>query len=343
MGLWDRIKSQFIEIIEWVDDSHDILVYKFPVYANEIKMGAKLTVREGQNAVFVNEGRVADVFPPGMYTLSTQNMPVLSTLMGWKYGFESPFKSDIYFVSIKEFTDQKWGTQHPVIVRDPEIGPVRLRAFGSFTFRLTDPAKLIRKITGTNPLFTVEGISGQLKNFAVTRFADYIASAKIPLFDLTSQYNEMGDGARSVLSNDFGDYGIEIPRFLVENVSVPPEVEKALDARSQMNVVGNLDQYTKFQTAQAISEAAANPGGMAGAGVGMGAGFAMGQQMVSAMQAGAAPAATGPTCAAGHRNAPGAKFCGECGGKIGPALCAKCGGALAAGSKFCSGCGTPAA
>ena len=244
MAFWNRLKSQFIEIIDWVDESRDVLVYKFPVYANEIKMGAKLTVRESQNAVFFNKGQVADVFAPGMYSLRTDNLPILSTLMGWVHGFESAFKCDVYFVTMRHITDQKWGTQHPLIVRDPEIGPVRVRAFGSFTFRVVDPAKLIRRVAGTDPLFTVDEVNSQLRNFVVTRFADFIASSKIPLFDLTAQFNEIGEGARKHINADFDEYGIEMPKFLVESISVPPEVEKALDKRAQMGVIGNLDQYT---------------------------------------------------------------------------------------------------
>lgn len=346
MGLWDRIKGQFIEIIEWVDPSRETIVYKFPVYANEIKMGAKLTVRESQAAVFVNQGRIADVFPPGMYELQTQNMPILSTLMGWKYGFESPFKADIFFVNTRQFTDQKWGTQNPIIVRDPELGPVRLRAFGSYTFRVSDPGKLIRHVAGTDPLFQADEISGQLRNFTVSRFSDFVASAKIALYDLAQQYDELGDGGRKKINQDFSEYGIEITSFLVENVSVPPEVEAMIDKRGQMNIVGNLDQYQKFQTAQAIGDAAKNPSGGAGEGMGMGMGFAMAQQMVQGMNKGGAapgPAVQMVICGCGGPNNPGSAFCSTCGKPLGASACPKCQAKLAAGAKFCSGCGAQTA
>lgn len=342
MGLWDRIKGQFIEVIEWVDASRETIVYKFPVYANEIKMGAQLTVRESQAAVFVNQGRIADVFPPGMYALQTQNMPILSTLMGWKYGFESPFKADVYFVNTRQFIDQKWGTQNPIIVRDPELGPVRLRAFGSYTFRVSDPGKLIRHVAGTDPLFQADEINTQLRNFVVSRFSDFLASAKVALYDLSTHYDEFGDGGRKKINQDFAEYGIDVSSFLVENISVPPEVEAAIDKRGQMGVIGNLDQYQKFQTAQAIGDAAKNPGG-AGEGLGMGMGFAMAQQMASQMAPGKAAPVQMIICACGGSSNPGSAFCSACGKPLGMLACPKCHAKLAAGAKFCSACGSQTA
>ncbi|MBI4567389.1 MAG: SPFH domain-containing protein [Planctomycetes bacterium] len=349
MGFWDRLKSQFIEILEWVDPTRETLVYKFPVYANEIKSGAKLTVRESQAAVFVNEGRVADVFQPGMHELRTSNMPILSTLLGWKYGFESPFKADVYFVNTRLFTGQKWGTQNPIIVRDPEIGPVRLRAFGTFTFRVADPGKLIKNIAGTDPLFTADEITGQLRNFMVARFADFTASAKVPLFDLASQYDELGEGGRKKIGADLADYGIEVPTFLVENISVPPEVEAAIDKRGQIQVTGDLNRFVQYQTGQAIADAAKNPGA-AGDAMGLGAGFVMAQQMAHAVAAGAGQGAAaapvgavgpGVACACGARNPAGARFCSACGRPVaGARFCSKCGVEAAPGAKFCAGCGT---
>ncbi len=291
MGLWDKIKGEFIDIIEWLDDSHDTLVYRFERHGNEIKYDAKLIVREGQAAVFVNEGQLADVFPPGTYSLTTQNLPVLTTLKGWKYGFESPFKAEVYFVSSRQFTDQKWGTKNPVMLRDPEFGPVRLRAFGTYALRVKDPAQFVREITGTSGHFTTDGITDQLRNLIVTRFTDLVAESKLAVLDLAANYNELGDFVKEKIQPEFEAYGLELTTLLVENISLPPAVEEALDKRTSMGVIGNLGAYTQFQAAQAMEKAAENPGGMAAGGIGMGMGFAMANQMGQAM---AQPQSTPP-------------------------------------------------
>src|SRR6267142_1093370 len=220
MGIWDKLRGELVDIIEWIDDTRDTMVYRFQRYDNEIKYGAKLVVRESQVAAFVNEGRLADVYHPGTYTLETQNMPILSTLRGWKYGFSSPFKAEVYFVSTKAFTGRKWGTKNPIMLRDSEFGPVRLRAFGTY------------------------GIKA-----------------------------------------DFSPFGLEIVALVVENISLPPEVEAAMDKRTSMGVIGNLNAYAQFQAANALEQAAKNPsgGGNAAAGMGMGMGFAMANQMAGAM------------------------------------------------------------
>lgn len=289
MGLFDRILSQFIEIIEWTDDSSNTIVYRFPVYAKEIKMGAKLTVREGQAAVFVNEGKIADVFQPGMYTLSTQNLPILSTLRGWKYGFESPFKAEVYYVATRAFTDLKWGTQNPVMLRDPEFGAIRLRAFGTYAMKVSDPAALVRHLSGTDGNFQVDEVQNQLRNTIVAAVSQLLGAGKIAALDLMGKSAELNRELEVGLNKSLTDWGIQLTRFVLENVSFPPEVEKALDQRTKMGVVGNLTQYTQFQTAESIPEAAKNPGGGAGAGIGIGAGIALGRQMAASMGAAAGP------------------------------------------------------
>lgn len=285
MGLFDKIRNEFIDIIDWTDPTNDTIVWKFPRYQNEIKMGAKLTVRESQEAIFLNEGTIADIYKPGMYTLSTQNMPVMSTLRGWKYGFNSPFKADVFFVNTRQFTNQKWGTKNPVMMRDAEFGPVRLRAFGSYAFRVIDSGKFLKEVVGTNPDFTVDEINEQMRNIAVTRGMDAIAESRIPVLDLASNYDEVSKLITDKIRGEFNELGLDLTKFLIENVSLPPEVEAALDKRSSMGIIGNLGAYTQFQAANAMEDAAKNPnGGIMGAGMGAGMGFGMMNQMGNAFQ-----------------------------------------------------------
>jgi membrane protease subunit (stomatin/prohibitin family) len=353
MSILDKIKSealnQFIEVIEWLDNTGDTMVYRFPVAGQEIKNGAQLIVRESQAAVFVHEGQVADVFTPGKYTIDGGNTPILSKLGAWKFGFNSPFKSEVYFVNTKQFTDMKWGTSNPIMLRDADFGIVQLRAFGAYSLRVADPGEFIKEIAGTNAHFTTDDIEGQLKRAIVTEFSDAIGELKIPALDLASQYKEMGERIRGMINGDFGSYGLEVTKFYVENVSVPEEVQEAINKRSAMGAIGNVDQYMKFQAADALRDAAQNEGGGAGLGAGLGAGFAMGNQMVGAfggMQqgggGGAAPVATTPCPSCGKANAQGAKFCADCGGKmeIAQVPCVKCGANLREGAKFCSECGS---
>jgi membrane protease subunit (stomatin/prohibitin family) len=300
MGLWDKIRGELIDIIEWTDDSSDTMVYRFERYGNEIKYGAQLVCRESQAAVFVDRGKIADVFVPGMYRLETKNLPILSTLLGWKYGFESPFKAEVYFVSTRQFTDLKWGTKNPIMLRDAEFGPVRLRAFGTYAIRVKDPAKFIREIVGTDAHFTTQEITSQLRNLIVTRFTDLLGESKIPVLDLASNYDELSDFVTKKIGPEFGAYGLDVTKMLVENISLPPAVEEALDKRTSMGVIGNLRAYTQLQAADAMEDAAKNPaGGMAAGGMGMGMGFAMANQMGQAFgqqqgQAGGGPAAPPP-------------------------------------------------
>lgn len=273
--VWSKIMGEFVDVIAWTDDSPDTMVWRFERHGNEIKHGAKLTVREGQTAVFVNEGEIADVFGPGLYELYTRNLPILSTLQAWPHGFESPFKAEVYFCSMRVFTDLKWGTKNPVILRDAEFGPVRLRAFGTYAIRIKDPAVFLREVVGTDGHFTVDEISEQLRNIITARFANVLAGAGIPTLDLAASYDQLGTFVQGRIAPEFANLGLELATFLVENVSLPPEVEQALDRRTSMGVVGDLSRYAQFQAAEAMRIAAANPGD-AGAAMGMviGAGLA---------------------------------------------------------------------
>ncbi len=282
MSLWDKLKGELVDIIEWTNVSSDTMVYRFERYQNEIKYGARLTVRESQVAVFVEKGQIADVFQPGMYQLTTDNIPILSTIKGWIHGFNSPFKAEIYFVSTRNFTDLKWGTKNPIMLRDPEFGAVRLRTFGTYVIRVEEAVLFIKEIVGTDGLFTLEKITDQLKNLIVSRFADVLGECKIPILDMAANYDELSDFITKKIAPEFKEYGLDITKLLVENITLPPEVEKMLDKRTSMGIVGNLDQYSKFQTANAMEEAAKNPGGGASEGIGMGMGFGMANQMAKA-------------------------------------------------------------
>lgn len=301
MSIWDRLKQELIDIVQFLDDRPNLLAHRFERYNNEIKNGAKLVVREGQTAVFIDEGKLADVFGPGTYTLSTQNVPILATLKGWKYGFESPFKCEVYFVATKAFTDLKWGTMNPVMLRDAEFGPIRLRAFGSYTLRVKDAGAFVKHLVGTGVGgdFTVEDISNQLRNNIVSRFGDALGESKIPALDLAAHYDDLALLLGKRLAPELGEWGLELSPLLVENISLPPEVEQALDKRSSMGVIGNLNAYTQYQTAEAIEAAAKNPGG-AGQVVGMGMGMMMAGQMnqsVNAAGQAAPPAIPGAAAA----------------------------------------------
>jgi membrane protease subunit (stomatin/prohibitin family) len=295
---WKKLTGELIDIVEAPAESRGTLVSKFERYQNEIKNGAQLIVREGQVAVFVDQGRLADVFQPGRHVLSTSNLPILSTLRGWKYGFESPFKAEVYFVTTTQFTDMKWGTMNPIMRRDPEFGPVRLRAFGTYAFRVTDAGSLIKEIVGPSAHFTTDGIMEQLRNIIVSRFSDKLGEASIPMLDLAGKYDELAETIAAKIKPEFQGYGLEITKLLIENVSLPPEVETALDRRSSMGIVGNLQGYTQMAAADALLAAAKNPGA-AGQTMGVGLGVLMGQQVGGAAVAagGMAPPPPLPTAA----------------------------------------------
>lgn len=278
MGLFSSIRGEFIDIIEWTDNSNNTLVYRFERHDNEIKNGAKLTVREGQAAVFINEGKIADVFMPGMYTLTTANLPILSTLKGWKYGFDSPFKAEVYFVSTRNFTDQKWGTKNPITLSDNRFGMLEIRAFGTYVIKVEDPALFIREIVGTDGQFTTEEISNQLRSLVVTRFTDAIGEADLPVEKYAANTNEISVLVKGIMQEDFKSYGIGLTNFLIENVSMPEEVKAEIFELSRLNAI-DLDKFAKIKAAKAMEKAAANESGTAGAGMGMGMGFAMANQM----------------------------------------------------------------
>ena len=283
MGLMDYLKTQLLEIIQWEDDSRDTISWRFPDEDKEIKRGAQLIVRESQACQFIYLGQFGDTFGPGKHTLTTDNIPILSTLKGWKYGFESPFKADVYFVTTRLFTGNKWGTSNPVMMRDQDFGIVRVRAFGTFDFKVVDVKTFLKEVAGTDHQFRLDEFADTMRSRIISVFTDALASAKVPVLDVASRYSELGDALLPLINPALiGKYGIELASFIVENVSVPPEVEQAVDKRSSMAAIGNLNDYVKFQMAESMSKEGVG-GGMAGTAAQLGAGLAMGQQMVAAM------------------------------------------------------------
>jgi membrane protease subunit (stomatin/prohibitin family) len=303
MALWDKLTGELVDIVEWLDDSNDTLSYRFERYQNEIKYGAKLVVRESQMAVFINEGQLADVFKPGTHTLTTQNMPILATLKGWKYGFNSPFKAEVYFVSTRKFTNLKWGTPGPAMMRDKDFGMIRVTAFGIYAIRVKDPGVFIKDLVGTDARFTLDEIQENLRGKIGLRIKEVMPEIGIPVIELEAKVTEMGNRLRERLSPDFEGMGIELVEVQVQDIGLPEEVEKGIDKRGAMAAVGNLQAYTQYETASSIRDAANNPGGLAGAGVGLGAGVAMGQAMAGALGAGMAG---GPSAGGGAPPLPGA-------------------------------------
>ncbi len=295
MGLMDYLKTQFLEIIQWEDDSRDTISWRYPDEDKEIKRGAQLIVRESQTCQFIYLGQFGDTFGPGKHTLNTDNIPILSTLKGWKYGFESPFKADIYFVNTRLFTGNKWGTSNPIMMRDKDFGIVRVRAFGTYDFKVVDVKTFLKEVAGTDHQFRLDEFADAMRSRIVSVFTDAMASANVPVLDVASRYSELGDALLPLVNPQvISKYGIEIGSFIIENVSVPPEVETAIDKRSSMAAIGNLNDYVKFQMAESMTKGG-DGGGMAGAAAQMGAGLAMGHQMMAAM-AGAqgTPPAGGP-------------------------------------------------
>ncbi len=318
MGIFNMLRGQCIDVIEWTNSDRDTMVYKYDMHGKEIMMGAQLTVREGQTAIFVNEGQLADVFQPGRYELQTSNMPIMTALQSWKFGFNSPFKADVYFINMTQFLDRKWGTANPVMMRDAEFGMIRLRAFGIYSFRVSDPTAFLKEVFGTSSLYSTDGVEGQIKRTLVSGLSDAIAESKIPALDLAANYDELGNYAMQSINPKLAPLGLQLASFVIENISLPDEVEKAMDRRTSMGVVGDLNRYTQYQAAEAMREAANNPGGTAGSGMGIGAGMAMGQMFAQAL--GQNNTQTAPA-------QQGGKFCTECGAR------------LPEGAKFCSNCG----
>mgnify|MGYP000365181623 CR=1 FL=1 len=308
MGIFDFLTGEFIDVIHWVDDTRDTLVWRFEREGHEIKYGAKLTVRESQSAVFVHEGQLADVFTPGLYMLETNNMPVMTTLQHWDHGFKSPFKSEIYFVSTTRFGNLKWGTKNPIICRDPEFGPVRLRAFGTYAIRVVDPARFLTEIVGTDGEFTMDEISFQIRNIIVQEFSRVIAGSGIPVLDMAANTADLSKLITAEISGTLAEYGLSMPEFYIENISLPPAVEAAMDKRTSMGIVGDLGRYTQFSAAEAMTAAAQTPNSGMGAGMGMGVGMAMAQQMANQGPWGARPAqpaaAPAPQAAAAYTAPP---------------------------------------
>ena len=280
MAILDFLSKQFIDIIEWTDDSRDTLSYRFPDEDREIKRNAQLIVRESQVAQFVYLGQFGDSYGPGKHTLSTDNIPILTDLKGWKYGFESPFKADVYYVLTRLFTGNKWGTANPVMMRDADFGIVRLRAFGTYDFRIVDVKKFLKEVAGTDDHFRLDEFNDTMRSRIVSVFTDALASSKIPALDVASRYGELGEALLPLINPAIGaKYGLEMTTFLVENVSVPPDVEEAIDKRSSMAAVGNLNDYVKFQMGQGM--ASGDGGGAGGIAAEMAVGMAMAQQMMN--------------------------------------------------------------
>jgi membrane protease subunit (stomatin/prohibitin family) len=313
----DFATKQLIDIIQWTEPDENLLSYRYPMQDMEIQNGGQLTVRESQMAVFVNEGRIGDVFGPGLYTLTTRNLPVLTDLLNWEKGFESPFKSDVYFYSCRLRLNQKWGTATPITIRDKEFGAVRLRGYGIYSYRISDPRAFYKNVSGTRDSYYVSDLEGQLRNTIVAKMTDIFAPCDVAFVDMAANQAKLAEKISGELKPVFAGLGLELSQFVVENLSLPEELQKVLDQRIGMNMAGDAGRYAQFQAAQAIGVAAANPGGTAGAGVGLGAGLAMAQNLMGALKE--APAVAPAD----------SKFCMDCGG------------AMPKRAKFCPDCGKP--
>ena len=334
MSLRDFISKQFIDVIDWVEPEDGILAYRYPMQDREIQNGGKLTVRDSQLALFVNEGHAADAFGPGLYTLNTNTLPILTYLRNWDKAFQSPFKSDVYFFSSRIQTDQHWGTQNPITIRDKEFGAIRLRGFGIYAYHVKDAKTFYSKISGTRDLYRTADLEGQLRNTIVAKMTDAFATSQVPFLDMAANQAALGEKIQEQMNPAFADFGLQLDTFVVENLSLPEELQKVLDQRISMNMVGDMGRYTQYQVAQSIPIAAGNEGGGAvGVGAGLGAGVAIGQAMMDAVKkgtsgaqdSGAAPAAAAPAAGASAET----KFCQECGKSIPKS------------SKFCPECGKP--
>jgi membrane protease subunit (stomatin/prohibitin family) len=334
LSLRDFISKQFIDVIDWVEPEGGILAYRYPMQDREIQNGGKLTVRDSQLALFVNEGHAADVFAPGLYTLNTQTLPILTYIRNWDKAFQSPFKSDVYFFSSRIQTDQHWGTQNPITIRDKEFGAIRLRGFGIYSYHVKDAKTFYNKISGTRDLYRTADLEGQLRNTIVAKMTDAFATSQVPFLDMAANQAALGEKIKEQMGPAFADFGLELDTFVVENLSLPEELQKVLDQRISMNMVGDMGRYTQYQVAQSIPVAAGNEGGGGvGVGAGLGAGVAIGQAMMEAVrkgtagaqESGSAPAAAAPAAAASTET----KFCQECGKSIPKS------------SKFCPECGKP--
>lgn len=336
MTLGSFLRKQFIDVIDWTEPEDGILAYRYPMQDREIQNGGKLTVRDSQMALFVNEGKIADQFGPGLYTLNTNTLPILTYLQNWDKAFQSPFKSDVYFFSTRQQTNQHWGTANPITIRDKEFGMIRLRGFGIYAYHITDPKTFYEKISGTRDTYTVAELEGQLRNTIIGLLTDTFANSQVAFLDLAANQVVLSQKIAAQVAPTFSGYGLTLDNFVVENLSLPDELQKVLDQRIEMNIVGDMGKYTQFQAAQSIPIAAGNEGGGAGIGAGLGAGIAMGQAIASAVQGGLQggqqpPTPTGGAPAAGGGGGAAAagalKFCMHCGKQIPRAagFCPECG------------------
>ena len=320
MSLSNFISKQFIRVIQWNETEDGVLAYRYPMQDMEIESGGQLTVRETQMAAFINEGRIADVFGPGMHKLTTRNLPVLTDLMNWSKDFESPFKSDVYFFSTRLQMDQKWGTGTPVTIRDKEFGAVRLRAYGTYAYRLADPRVFFTQVSGTRDAYYVADLEDQLRAMIVERMAGAFAESNVSFLDMAQNQSALAGKIADAMMPGFAKLGLDMSQFVVESVSLPDELQKVLDQRIGMSMAGDIGRLTQFETAESLEEAAQNPGGTAGMGVGLGAGVAMAQSMMG--QTGRVAVGSGAATASA-----GAKFCMDCGK------------AVPSSAKFCPECG----
>lgn len=350
MGIFKFLKGEFLEVVHWEDASSDTMVYKFPMTdKQQIKENAQLIVRPSQVAIFVYQGQIADVYEPGKYTLHTDTMPILTSLSNWKFLFENHFKTDVYFVNTKQFINQKWGTTNPIMMRDAEFGILRLRGFGVYSFKVADPVSFLKEVFGSNKFYTVDQVNEHLKSLIVSSISDILGEANVPAIDLATQYNEIGAIALKKVDERFTPYGLTLSDFAIENISLPESVEQAIDKRSQMGALGDLNHYMKFQAAEAMRDAAQNEGGgMASMGAGIGAGAGIGKMMADAMSGVSSPAqpqasstasvakVTCSNCKAQVNE--GVKFCPECGNGM-VNKCIHCQAPLNGKPKFCPECG----
>jgi membrane protease subunit (stomatin/prohibitin family) len=329
MTLRQFLGKQFIDVLQWNESEDGILGYRYPMVDMEIQSGGQLTVRESQMAAFVNEGKIADIFGPGLYTLTTRNLPLLTDLMNWDKDFESPFKSDVYFFSTRLQIDQKWGTATPITIRDKEFGAVRVRCYGIYSYRIVDPRAFFTQISGTRATYFVNDLEGQLRNTIVARMTEIFANSDVPFLDMAANQAILGDKLIQLMKPAFTAFGLELNQFVVENISLPDELQEILDQRIGMRMAGDLASYTQFAAAEAMGTAASNTNGAAGLGMGLGAGAAVAQVMAGTVNSGTVKS-TGAEPAPATDAAPGAtKFCIECGH------------AIPIRAKFCAECGKP--
>jgi membrane protease subunit (stomatin/prohibitin family) len=337
MSLGSFFRKQFVDVIQWTESEDGVLAYRIPMADMEIQYGARLTVRESQMALFVNEGQVADAFGPGLYTLETRTLPLLTNLQHWDKAFESPFKSDVYFFSTRLQTNQRWGTTQPITVRDREFGAVRLRGFGVYSWRITNPLIFHQRVSGTREIYRTADLDGHLRNLVVSRVTDAFAESQIPFLDMAANLVEVGRIVREALAPSFEELGLTLESFVVESLSLPDELQKRLDERIGMNMVGDLGRYTQFQAAQSLPIAAANEGGGAGTGMGLGAGLAMGRALGDALSGAANAPSASSTPSAAAPTPPETPAAGAAAGAT--KFCMHCGKPIARQAKFCPECG----